>query len=219
MVFLDTTVAADLLCGKAKRHASWSSTPKYFANKRPTLFACTAFWYLAPGGQDKYAAATAEERTGYYAAMPETVPVPGAIEGESSKVLSVTDGKTESQDMGGHEGYWSNDRQLFWTGGKAGSKLELPLTVEKAGSYEIVAAFTKARDYGVFQISLDGAKLGDPLDLYNRDVIPTGAITLGTRELVAGEHKMTIEITGANEKSSGGKYFFGLDYIKLQTPK
>jgi hypothetical protein len=190
---------------------------KYFPNKRPTLFACTAFWYLAPGGQDKYAAVPVEERTGYYAAA--TAPVPGALEGESLKVLSVTEGKAAPQDMGGFEGYWSNDHQLLWSGGKQGGKLELSLSVEKAGSYEILAAFTKARDYGVFQISLDGAKLGDPLDLHNRDVIPSGAITLGTRELAAGEHKVAVEITGANEKSTGGKYLFGLDYIKLQAPK
>ncbi|MCY3023208.1 MAG: DUF2961 domain-containing protein [Planctomycetota bacterium] len=189
---------------------------KYFPNKRPCLFACTAFWYLAPGGQDKYEAVPLDQRTGYYTETAAIAPVPGALEGEKLKVLSVSEGKAAPQEMSGHEGAWNNDQQLFWTGGKPGSKLELALPVDKAGQYEIVAQFTKAKDYGIFQASLDGEKLGDPLDLYNPNVVPSGVVSLGKRDLAAGEHKLTIEITGTNEKSVGGKYFFGLDCVKLK---
>ncbi|MGD0091501.1 MAG: DUF2961 domain-containing protein [Planctomycetota bacterium] len=191
---------------------------KYYPNARPTLYACTAFWYLAPGGQDKYEAQPLDQRTTYYTEAAPVPPVPGALEGENLKVLSV-DGHAAPQDMGGFEGTWSNDAQLFWTGGKVGSKLELALPVEKAGPYDIVVQLTKANDYGIFQFSLDGEKLGEPQDLYNPQVIPSGALTLGKRELTAGEHKLTIEVTGGNEKTAPGKWFFGLDYVKLQTPK
>ena len=192
---------------------------KYYPNARPTLYACTAYWYLAPGGEDKYLDASLEQRTAYYPEAAPVPPVPGAMEGEKLKVLSVTEGKAEPQDMGGFDGNWSGDSQLFWTGGKQGSKLELGLPAEKAGQYEIVAQFTKAGDYGIFQVALDGEKLGEPLDLYNPQVIPSGALTLGKRELTAGEHKLTLEVTGANAKSGGGKYFLGLDYVRLKAPK
>jgi hypothetical protein len=190
---------------------------KYFPNKRPCLFACTAYWYLAPGGKDIYTEAPVGDRTGYYTQDPAAgnAAVLGAFEGEKLKTVSVSDGKAAAQDMSGFEGNWSNDSQLFWTGGKPGSKLELTLPVEKAGRYEIVAQFTKAKDYGIVQVSLDGEKLGEPLDMHGPDVVPSGALTLAQRELTAGEHKLTIEITGANEKSAGGKYFCGLDYVKL----
>ncbi|HEQ60530.1 MAG TPA: DUF2961 domain-containing protein, partial [Firmicutes bacterium] len=39
---------------------------KYFPNDRPTLYACTAYWYLAPGGDDPYRPVTdVWERLGY----------------------------------------------------------------------------------------------------------------------------------------------------------
>ena len=41
-----------------------------------------------------------------------------------------------------------------------------------------------------------------PIDLYNDGVVPTGELDLGTLELTAGEHKLSVEITGANEKPS-----------------
>ena len=43
-------------------------------------------------------------------------------------------------------------------------------------------------DYGIVQLSLDGDKLGTPIDLFNNSVIPTGELDLGTRDLAAGEH-------------------------------
>ncbi len=39
---------------------------KYFPNDRPTLYAAVAYWYLAPGGLDPYAAAPLTERIGYW---------------------------------------------------------------------------------------------------------------------------------------------------------
>lgn len=39
---------------------------KYWPNDRPTLYACTAYWYLAPGGEDAYSGLEpASERTDY----------------------------------------------------------------------------------------------------------------------------------------------------------
>ena len=90
------------------------------------------------------------------------------------------------------------------------------LPVAKSGKYKLTAQMTKARDYGIVQLSLDGQQLGAPIDLYNPDVVPTGTLALGMQELAAGEHKLTIEITGANEKAEKA-YMFGLDYFKLES--
>ena len=76
----------------------------------------------------------------------------------------------------------------------------------------------RAKDYGIVQLSLDGAKLGEPIDLYNPEVVPTGALDLGTHDLKKGEHKLTLEITGANDKADKA-YMAGLDYIKLDPAK
>ena len=86
--------------------------------------------------------------------------------------------------------------------------------VEK-GTYDVEVVLTKARDYGIVQLSLDGQKLGQPIDLYNAlDVITTGVITFENRELTAGKHKLTISIVGAHPKAVKA-YMVGLDYVRL----
>jgi len=113
------------------------------------------------------------------------------------------------------EGDWSNGAHLWWTGAKPGDKLDLALPVTQAGRYALTVALTKAVDYGIVQFSLDGRKLGPPVDLYHHGVVATGPLTLGTHELAAGEHKLTAEITGANPAAVKA-YMVGLDYVKLE---
>jgi hypothetical protein len=191
---------------------------KYFPNERPTLYASVAYWYLEPGGQDPYLPVPLEDRIGYFASVPPAQRVPGAMEGESLKVLGKTGGNPQQQDMAGFGEHWSNDAQLWWTGARPGDKLELALTVTNGGTYKLLAQFTKAVDYGIVQLTLDGQKLGDQIDLYHDGVIATGELDLGAYRLSAGEHRLSVEITGANSKAVKS-YMFGLDYLKLVEAK
>ncbi len=186
---------------------------KYYPNSRPTLYASTVYWYLEPGGDDPYSPVPLSHRVGYCVTPPRKRLL-GVVEGEEMKVLTKTAGDAREQDLSGRDGTWSNDAHLWWTGAKPGDKLELALPVETSGKYALEVHLTKARDYGIVQLSLDGQKLGEPIDLYGSKVVPTGAIKLGAHELAAGEHKLTIEITGANEKAVKN-HMFGLDYVKL----
>ncbi len=43
---------------------------------------------------------------------------------------------------------------------------------------------------------------------------PCGPISLGARDLTAGNHRLSVEIVGANEKAKKG-YMFGLDQIMV----
>ena len=74
---------------------------------------------------------------------------------------------------------------------------------------------TKARDYGIVRLSLDDQPPGEPIDLYHPKVVPTGPIVLGTQDLSQGQHKLTIEICGANPKAVKS-YMFGIDRIDLK---
>jgi hypothetical protein len=190
---------------------------KYYPNSKPTLYAAVAYWYLAPGGADDYPPLPVEDRTGYYTPPPDTR-LKGALEGEGLKVLECTGGGAAPQDMDGFGQGWSGDVHLWWTLGKPGSRLTLAVPVKEDGRYKLIVALTKARDYGIVQLLLDGAKLGDPVDLYNPDVVPSGPLDLGVHELSKGEHKLTLEIVGANEKAIKA-YMAGLDYVKLEPAK
>jgi hypothetical protein len=143
--------------------------------------------------------------------------VPDALEGEDLKVLQASAGQTTQQAMTGFtKDRWSGGKQLFWTSGKPGDRLELGLPVSEAGTYQIAAAFTLARDYAIVHVSLDGEPLGAPLDLYNYpDVMTTGMLEFGERELAAGAHRLTLEIAGANPAAVKA-YMVGLDYVRLK---
>lgn len=186
---------------------------KYYSNTRPTIYASTVYWYLAPGGADPYMARPLSERIGYWTDITNFV-VAGAIEGEKMKILGCTGGQTQTQETDQYDGQWSQNAHLWWTNGKPGNKLSLALAVSKTGRYQLTIQLTKARDYGIVQLYLDGEKLGNPVDLYDPSVVPTGALDMGAHLLSAGEHNLTLEITGANPKAVQA-YMAGVDYVLL----
>lgn len=146
---------------------------------------------------------------------PRTGRVQDALEGESLQVRDVTGGEVGAQNMSAFpNGRWSGGVHLWWTGGKRGDELVLELPVAKAGRYEVFVTLTKARDYGIVQLALDGRKVGELVDLYNETVTNTPAISLGVHELKAGTHELTFTITGANRKAVKA-YMVGLDYVSL----
>ncbi|MCP5518152.1 MAG: DUF2961 domain-containing protein [Verrucomicrobiales bacterium] len=189
---------------------------KYYPNTRPTLYAATVYWYQMPGGKDPYAAAGVDERAGYWdESLLQTWRAPGALEGEQMKVLRKTGGMPQVQDMAMFEGRWSGDAHLWWTGAKPGDVLELALPVSAPGRYAIKAQFTKAIDYGVMKLSLNGQPAGEAMDFFNPGVVPTGEVELGEAQLPAGDNRFTVEVLGANEKAVKA-HMFGLDYVKLE---
>ncbi len=187
---------------------------KYYPNGRPTLYAATAYWYQAAGQSDPYEAVPVEQRKGYWTPI-QVFKVKGALEGEELKVRRKTAGNAGPQDMAGFGSDWSGESHLWWTDAKPGDTLDLAVPVEKAGTYRLKMQLTKAIDYGIVQLSLDGKKLGEPIDLFNDGVVATGALDMGAHELAEGRHVLRVEIVGANEKAVKS-YMFGLDYLKLE---
>jgi hypothetical protein len=192
---------------------------KYYPNNRPTLYASTVYWYLAPGGKDPYHPQPLNERVGYWDDTAiQTYKVKGAIEAERMKILAKTGGSAAEQDLSMYDGKWSGDAHLWWTGAKPGDKLEVAFPVTAAGKYHVKAQLTKAVDYGMAQLSLDGQEIGGPLDLFNNGVVPTGELDLGVHELTAGDHALGLKIAGANEKAVKS-YMVGLDYVRIEEVK
>ena len=187
---------------------------KYYPNSKPTLYASTVYWYQAAGQSDPYEPVPVEQRKGYWGEI-EVFKIKGALEGEKLKILAKTAGRAERQDMYGYGTGWSGDAHLWWTGAKPDATLDLAVPVQKTAAYHLKMQLTKAIDYGIVQLYLDGKKLGKPIDLFNNGVIATGALDMGIHELDKGEHKLRIEIVGANEKAVKS-YMFGLDYLKLE---
>ncbi len=187
---------------------------KYYRNDRPTLYAATAYWYLAPGGNDPYKSVAVKDRLNWYD-RPVVKKIPGRTEGEQMKIISKTGGTAEPQALSEQ---WSNGTHLWWIGAKPGDRLALDVPVEKSGKYEVLVQLTKAVDYGIVQIRFDASLPPKEADLYNDGVIPFGPLSLGVFDLKAGTHQLSIDIAGANTKAVKS-YMFGLDYVQLNKGK
>jgi len=155
---------------------------------------------------------------GFPAAAPGVWRLDGAIEGEGLKVLALTGGKTSVQSMSSFKASrWSGNDHLWWTGGKVGDTLTLALPVAAKGSYDVKFVCTKAHDYGVFELRLDGKLLGaEDYDLYNpAEVVTSGELSGGRHELDVGEHRLEVKILAPNPAATP-RNMFGLDYLKLE---
>ena len=188
---------------------------KYYLNSRPTLYACTSYWYLDRQGVDHYAPAGIDQRKGYWGVIPVRV-VKGALEGEKLKVLKKTGGKLEAQDMTNFGETWSSDTHLWWTEGKPGDVLELAVPAAESGRYKVKMQMTKAVDYGIMRISLDGKDAaGSPVDLTMPAWSPRASWTWEPSSLTRVSSILRLEITGANPKAAKA-YMAGLDYVKIE---
>ncbi len=177
-------------------------------------YAVATYWYGRPGAQGNHTPDAEQLKVVNFEKPKPPKPrmVEDAIEGEGLRIAATTGGTTQIQK--GASFRWSNNQQLWWIDGKPGDKLTLIVPVKKAGTYKLAAELTKAVDYGIVQLTLDGKSLADPIDLYN-DGVTRQVYPLGTHELSAGEHRLTVEIIGANEKAVK-RHMFGLDYLKLE---
>ena len=108
---------------------------------------------------------------------------------------------------------WSNDQQLFGAavnGGHFTLGFDVPIT----SNYRLDLFFTKAPDFGIVEIDLDGKPLGKRFDGFNREVVPAGRVSLGNVNLTEGAHELRFTVLDKNRDSSN--YFLGIDCLELK---
>ena len=135
------------------------------------------------------------------------------VEGESLlDQVKVSDGVVERQELPR-----ANDgAHLWWRTEKANQSLEFPVNVAESGLYEITVFLTASRDYGVFELLLDGRPLNTRIDAYNPNVV-FGETTIFDFPIEAGAHVLRVVNKGKSNESTG--YQFGLDgYIFKRVP-
>ncbi len=155
---------------------------------------------------------------------PRTGPVESTLEGESLRVISITGGRTLTQDMTPFAPVkWSGDAHLWWIDAEPGARLALALPPVASGRYEVIVYLTKAPDYAIVRLSVNGRPAGEPIDLFNAAapsqpaVVHTGPISLGVHDL-QGPTTLEIHIIGAHPQAIPS-HMFALDYVKLVPAK
>lgn len=135
------------------------------------------------------------------------------IEAETMTVLDKKDCGEGAQDMSPWDAEgWSRGKHLFCGFGQGGS-ITLLLPVEKTGGARLNLYATRAPDFGIIQVFLDGKQIGQALDAYSPMVVPTGCIALGVVKLEKGDHRLRFDVAGKNDSSTG--FRFGVDCVEL----
>ena len=138
---------------------------KYWKNtetnpKKPfTLYAATAYWYLAPGQTDGYEPVPVQQRTGQYKFIYRTI---GRNDGPQT-LGTLHQLNPQRQVQVGRTRPWS----FLWQDVQPGEKIEVaPSPFDDRGSYEVIITLTRGPDCGKVQVCLNGERLGEPIDLY-----------------------------------------------------
>jgi len=175
-------------------------------------YAPATFWYARGGATWDVKPDAMEAKRPVPKAVDDIIKpriVEGAIEGEKLAVAERTGGTTEIQNITMYN--WSRNAQLWWRDGKVNDTLTVDFDMDKAGEYDITLGITKAIDYGIFRIEVNGQTKAESADFFNPSVIARD-IKLGRCKLVKGKNKLKVTILGANP-SAVKKHMFGLDFI------
>jgi hypothetical protein len=183
-------------------------------HKATINYAPVTFWYVKPNGKSNILPdregineKVALNRTDIISPYIQN----NKIEGENLEFKEVSGGDFSYQNL--NDFGWSKNMQLFWTDTKPGDKLKLAFYTNDKRTFQVYANLTKAKDYGMFRVLINGKDTGKTLDLYHNSVI-TNLISLGRYELNQGEN--IIEIISVDKNPQAEKTNFGLDYLEFR---
>ena len=182
-------------------------------------YAPISYWYLKPGGS--YNIETNPEGVKNPVSLkmsdmfePKAVEN-GVLEGEDLRVLNTTNGNYQTQIS--REWGWSNDRQLWWIADQDGAELTADFIMPEGGTYQVSMIYTKASDYGNFEIVFNDQAFAKTIvgyhDKTGKDVI-TQSIKLGDFHLVEGINSIKLKVKGQHPKALP-RFMVGIDKIEF----
>jgi hypothetical protein len=158
-----------------------------------------------------------------------TRPEQDRLEGESDLPKR---GTSRAQSLTAYGPQWSGGSHLLWDG-TVGEECSTEIVVEASGIYDLKFQFTRASDYGRFEIRLDGVSMSEAtvggltlrgkdlsaeVDLFAESVSLAPPVWLKSVELKKGIQPLTFKLRGANPQAHKFKdrgYLMGLDYVEL----
>ena len=147
--------------------------------------------------------------------QPVRVAIEGRYEAEEGgpiRLAGMPKGRVWSQNMQGWGPYWSGNTQLIWMCREQSLELTLSFDATEAGR-GLRFGFTKAPDYGIFEIYLDGKKVEDSVDLFDSKVIRAADHELSNLQIPKGSHTLKFKCVGKRQQSRS--FLFGMDYIEV----
>ncbi|MBI5692241.1 MAG: DUF2961 domain-containing protein [Verrucomicrobia bacterium] len=190
-------------------HWGWISpdeNPQYKStswNERQDDFASVAFWYQT--GTPTFTARAPHARERRLPSLERVV----AYARDFAETPHHGAGTVSRQTLGFYEG-----PQLLYQPAQAeGAWLEIPIEVKKKEPLRLLLNATKSYDFGRYQASLNGVKLGKPTDFYSAKVVNEEVHLLDFWP-EPGVYTLRLECVGRNPAAQG--HFLGLESVRLR---
>ncbi|MCS7254161.1 MAG: DUF2961 domain-containing protein [Armatimonadetes bacterium] len=113
----------------------------------------------------------------------------------------------------GAEPPWRGGAYLKFEAQSPDEHVKLLLPVYKSGIYSMSMTIACMPSGGIFEVSVDGSKVGKAIDSYARAEMQKD-VTVGSVKLRRGLHEMMLRVIGKNEASGG--YTIGWDELGLE---
>jgi hypothetical protein len=152
------------------------------------------------------------ERRAQHMKLPKNAPA-GALEAEQLEILASQGGRCSTQEMDVFgAGNWSQGRQLFChSDGLLWVRVRLPSSSSERQRLDLY--LTRAPDFGILEVLLDGRPIGAAYDAWAPAVLASGAIDLGEHQLAAGDHELSFIVRAKNPASEA--FHIGIDAVAL----
>ena len=106
---------------------------------------------------------------------------------------------------------WSGGTQLFWKDAEVGNQATFSFISNVEGKFSLAGLFTIARDYGVFDIYINGKKVFNKLDLNNKE-LAVKEFTADSVNIIKGVNLIEIELV-KHAPEAAKRSNFGLDKL------
>lgn len=190
-------------------HFGWMSpdeNPKQQTNswnEREDDYASVAFWYQT--GTPTFAARAPHARERRLPSLERVTAYARDFADDSHH----GEGEVVKQQLALYDGphllYMPKQQQNAW--------LEIPFEVTKKEPLRLLLNMTKSYDFGKYQATLNGVKLGGPMDFYSAEVTDAEFHLLDFWP-DPGRYTLRLECVGKNVQSSG--YYAGMESVRLR---
>lgn len=110
----------------------------------------------------------------------------------------------------------SNGEYSLFGGSSDGHFVVYTVNVQNAGTYKVTVAGITRVNRGIYQLSIDGVDLGEPIDFYTAGTVDVyKTFDQGEVTLTAGDHAFKFAYLGRNAGANSGK--MALDYVELSS--
>ncbi len=150
----------------------------------------------------------------------QTRRVEGAIELEDLKPTARSEGLSGGRQVPHarfHPDRFSGRAHYFVSGRRTGDFVEFTIP-EQYKPRRVVLHLVRSFDFGIVQLSVNGRKVGSPIDLYESDPATISQVDLGEVTPAGNTITLRVELVDRNPQSRGSGTFFGLDCVELKAP-